>query len=112
MIINSSNIYEKLERKMFPKILLTKVSFLCFINSDDNNGLVLYSDDEFWKPFYSLEVKEIKKLKLKDKTFQSLTQEVSKLLPDNKKLIKKAKTEFYDEFETIVRQKKAPRFMN
>jgi len=102
MIINSSILDEKIDRKLFPRIFLTKVSFLCFINSDNNNGLVLYSNDEFWKPYYFMQAEKLKKLKLKDRTYRELVAELNKLLPHDKKLIKRAKTEFFDEFETEV----------
>ena len=110
MIINSTNINDKLERKLIPKIFLTKVSFLCFINTDENNGLVVYSNDEFWKPYSYMEAEKIKKLKLKDRTYKGLTTELNKLFPNDKKLIKKTNTEFFDEFETMVEAKHTSSF--
>lgn len=98
MIINNDVINEKFNKKLTPTRFKVVVSFLNFILTEDSSGLVLYSQDNFWKPFEYTE--EVKIKKIKAKTYNDLSLSFNKTCDHTKKLIKKTKTLFYDAFET------------
>jgi len=98
MIINNEVLQERFNKKLTPTRFKVVVSFLNFILTEDASGLVLYSQDNLWKPFEYAEEVEIKKLKAK--VYNDLVIEFNKNCDHIKKLIKKTKTSFYDAFET------------
>lgn len=98
MIINNELINEKFNKKLTPNRFKVVVSFLNIISTDESSGLVLYTDENFWKPFELIE--EIKIKKLKAKVYNDLIIEFNKLADHSKKFIKKAKTSFFDTFDT------------
>lgn len=98
MIINKELLQEKFNKKLTPTRFKVVVSFLNFILTDDSSGLVLYSADNFWKPFEYGE--DIKIKRVKAKTYNDLIINFNKNCDNTKKLIKKTKTQFFDTFET------------
>lgn len=100
MIIDKSNYDEKLDKKLLPKRFFLATSFLCIINTEEDSGLVCYIKDGLAKPFELKEEIKIKKLKIKNPTFKDLTIALDKHFDNDKRLIKKTKTAFYDEFNT------------
>ena len=98
MIINNELNNDKFNKKLTPTRFKVVVSFLNFIMTEDSGGLVLYSDNQFWKPFEYTE--EIKIKKIKAKTYNDLILNFNKACEHTKKLIKKGKTIFFDTFDT------------
>lgn len=98
MIINKDLLEEKFNKKLTPTRFKVVVSFLNFILTEDSVGVVLYSEDNYWKPFQLCEEISIKKVK--SKTYNDLIILLNKNCDHYKKLIKKAKTSFFDKFET------------
>lgn len=98
MIINNELTNEKFNKKLTPTRFKVVVSFLNFILTEDTSGLVLYSQDNLWKPFEYTE--EIKLKKMKAKLYNDLIVGFNKTCDHTKKLIKKCKTSFYDTFDT------------
>lgn len=103
MIINSKNINDKLVKKLTPKHFYVRVSFLSFINTGEENGLVLYKENDIFRPFCYKETLNLKKIKAK--TYSDLIKEFDNNLEHIEKTLKKAKTMFYDEFETSCKVK-------
>ena len=98
MIINKELLDEKLNKKLTPNRFRVVVSFLNFIITEDSTGLVLYSKNNHSKPFQYIE--DVKLKKYKAKTYNDLIISFNKVCENTKKLIKKARTSFFDTFET------------
>lgn len=98
MIITKELQEEKINKKLTPTRFKVVVSFLNFILTEDESGLVIYSNDKFWRPFEFVE--EIKLKKIKAKIYNDLTSSFNKSCDHTKKYIKKGKTSFFDTFDT------------
>lgn len=98
MIITNEILEEKFNKKLTPNRFKVVVSFLNFILTEDSSGLVIYSENNFWKPFEYTEQLNIKKIKAK--TYGDLILKCNKNCDDTKKLVKKGKTSFFDTFDT------------
>ena len=99
MIIDNTNRLEKLNKKLMPNSYEIKVSFLSFINTDNQQGIVLYFNDRDLQPFSYTEKINIKKFKY-IKILNDLISEFDKIFIDENQLIKNAKNSFFANFET------------
>ena len=97
MIITKELQEDKINKKLMPTRFKVVVSFLNFILTEDEGGLVLYSNDTVWRPFEFIE--EIKLKKIKAKVYNDFL-EFNKHCDHTKKYIKKCKTSFFDAFDT------------
>jgi len=105
MIITSENKDLKLHKKLLPEKVIVATSFLCFISTEDEMGVVTYKSDNVYSPFEHKQELKTKKIKLKQFNFGELINEIDKLTDINNKYIKKAKTEYLDKFETSCEAK-------
>lgn len=103
MIIDSTNISNKIQKKLFPTRLKINVSFLSFVLTDDEMGIVLYKNGDLFLPYEKdFLVEENKKFK-KLKTFEDLIGKSYMTFPQSNDVINKASEEFFLEFETELK---------
>lgn len=99
MIISKDN-KNKLPKKLLPKNLQVVVSFVAFISSDDNMGIVLYKKDDEYLPAHF--VFDVEMRKLKCKTVEELIGASHTMFDNNREYIKLAKEKFEEEFLTKI----------
>ena len=112
MVINSEYKQKKLQKFLLPNKFRVVTTFLSVLDSDEAKGLVVYGNSDCWVPFefssdimvkskHNIEEDIIeKKIIKKSKTYQELIDNYNKFLSNEKKYIKKAKANFYENFET------------
>lgn len=99
MIITRDN-KNKLPKKLLPKNFQVVTSFVSFISSDDEVGIVLYKNgDEYMPAHYVFDV-DVRKIKCK--TVDELINISYTLFDNNREYIKLAKEKFEEEFLTNI----------
>ncbi len=99
MIISKDN-KSKLPKKLLPKKCQAVVSFLSFISSDDDIGIVLYKNNDEYLPAHF--VFDVEMHKLKCKTVDELIGQSYAIFDNNRNYIKLAKEKFEEEFLTKI----------